>query len=230
MSDQLIVTDVEGVTDIFGVHGATGVSHWKCLASRRHLHGDWEAVELARVPPGGLSGEHRHTRTEEIYYVVAGEGEMLLDGTGHRVGAGSVVLTGLGTIHGLRNTGTTDLDWITVEVRVPHPVSPLEEKVNARIHDLKAEGELDTTAFFTGPLRQVAVRTMAADTELSLHAVGVEHAVFVLAGSGKADAVELRPGVAVTLPLGTGAQVSAGPEGLEFFHVVLVAPRSRSQR
>lgn len=221
MGDGVIVADVVGVTDIFGVHGATGVSHWKCLASRRDLRGAWEAVELARVPPGGLSGEHRHTRTEEIYFVVAGEGEMLLDGVRHPVRAGDVILTGLGTIHGLRNTGATDLDWITVEVVAPHARNPLEDDVNARVHHLATEGSLDTSGFFTGPLRKVSQRTLLGDTHTTLRADGIEHAVFVLAGHGKAGEVELHPGVALTLPLGTAVEITAGAEGVTLFHAEL---------
>lgn len=221
MGDGLIIADTTGVTDIFGVHGAAGISHWKCLASRRDLRGDWEAVELARVPPGGVSGEHRHTRTEEVYFVLSGQGEMLLDGIGHPVRAGDVILTGLGTIHGLRNTGVTNLDWITVEVAAPPARDYLEDDVNARVHNLAAEGSLDTSAFFTGPLRRVSQRTLPADATTTLRADGVEHAVFVLTGDGKAGEVELRPGVAVTLPLGTEVEIAAGPDGVTFFHAEL---------
>ncbi|WP_447002175.1 cupin domain-containing protein [Saccharothrix isguenensis] len=242
------VADVRGVTDIRGVHGAEGLSHWKCLASRRDLRGEWEAVELARVPAGGMSGEHRHTRTEEVYFIVTGEGEMLLDGEPHEVRAGSVVLTGLGTVHGLRNTGDDDLDWITIEVLAPATTAVQRGQgpftatgtaksrgggVNAEVHDLN-EGPVDTRSVFTGPLRRLAVRDSEPGATTTVSADGVEHTLFVLAGSGTATGgggeVPLAPGVSITLPLGTGVRVEAGAEGLRYFHAELDVPAPRGGR
>ncbi|GAA2677445.1 MULTISPECIES: cupin domain-containing protein [Actinosynnema] len=247
MSEQalpVLVADVRGVVDIGGVHGAEGTSHWKGLASRRDLRGQWEAVELARVPPGGVSGEHRHTRTEEVYFVLSGQGEMVLDGQRHRVRAGCAVLTGLGTVHGLRNTGSTDLDWITIEVLAPATTDvqqgrdttgtgfplPRGGAVNAEVHDLTG-GPVDTGSVFTGPLRRLAVRDIAPGERAHVVADGVEHTLFVLSGAGLATGslgeVPLRAGVSVTLPLGTAVELIAGDEGLRHFHAELDVPEPR---
>ncbi|MEJ8642000.1 cupin domain-containing protein [Streptomyces sp. MS1.HAVA.3] len=118
---SVIVADTTGPADIYGVHGTAGLTHWKALASGLDLAAGWEAVEWASVPPGGVSGEHRHTRTEEIYFVLRGSGEIVLDGVSHPVSEGWMVLTGVGTVHGLRNTGDTDLDWLVIEIRSPTP-------------------------------------------------------------------------------------------------------------
>ncbi|WEH34590.1 cupin domain-containing protein [Streptomyces sp. AM 4-1-1] len=251
--DAVLVADVSGPADIHGVHGTTGLTRWKCLATGTDLYGTWEAIEWASVPPGGVSGEHRHTRTEEIYFVLRGTGEIVLDGTAHAIRPGSLVLTGLGTVHGLRNTGDTDLDWLVVEMRSPefaaalgapadpparageHRHSPPRPQpkgteVHARLHDLRAERSVDPSGVFTGPLRRVSMETLDPGATTELRAQDSEHTVFVLSGTGWADSgsgtVELSPGTAVTLPLGTVARFGAGRSGtLEYFHAELaVAP------
>ncbi|MCG8915756.1 cupin domain-containing protein [Actinokineospora sp. PR83] len=114
-----VVADVVDPSTVHGVHGADGVSWWKCLARRNDLFGSWEAVEWAALPPGGLSGEHVHTRTEELYFILTGSGVMLLDGREHPVRAGDLVVNGLGTRHGLLNTGAERLTWLVIEVVGP---------------------------------------------------------------------------------------------------------------
>ncbi|GGP64505.1 cupin domain-containing protein [Streptomyces melanogenes] len=242
----VIVADTSGPADIYGVHGTAGLTHWKALASGLDLAAGWEAVEWASVPPGGVSGEHRHTRTEEIYFVLRGSGEIVLDGVASPIREGSMVLTGVGTVHGLRNTGATDLDWLVIEIRSPHtahtlrtaaredsasPARPVlkETLVNARLHDLRAEGPVDPAGVFTGPLRQAALRSLEPGGTLRLRADGAEHTVFVTAGSGWAQSdsatVELTAGTSVTLPLGTEVRLGAGKsERLEFFHAELAVP------
>ncbi|GAA3849637.1 cupin domain-containing protein [Saccharothrix violaceirubra] len=115
----LIVADTASAADVYDVHGASGRSAWKCFARRTWLHGDWEAVEWARIPPGGMSGEHVHTRTEEVYLILSGRGQILLDGVATEVGPGDVVLTGLGTRHGLRASADEGVTWLVIEILGP---------------------------------------------------------------------------------------------------------------
>lgn len=227
--------------DVHGVHGADGLTHWKCLAARRHLAGEWEAVEWASLPPGAVSGEHRHTRTEEVYFLLSGEGELVVDGIAHPVGPGSLLLTGIGTVHGLRNTGTTDLDWLVIEMPAPATTAALRrrdstrgtarpegtDRVNSRLYDLDEGGAVDPADVFTGPLRLVELLTVDARQPLVLDSDGVEHTLFVLAGTGTAASggttAPLAPGTALTLPLGGRARVSADSE-LRCFHALLDVP------
>lgn len=116
MRDGLVIGDLDDPSVVHNVHGARGESQWKCLARKPGLSGLWEAVEWACIPVGGISGEHTHTRTEEVYLILSGHGEILLDGQAHPVGPGQVVLTGLGTTHGLLNTGDTPLSWLVIEL------------------------------------------------------------------------------------------------------------------
>ncbi|MFI1681273.1 cupin domain-containing protein [Streptomyces sp. NPDC020607] len=239
---DVIIGDVSGPAHIHGVHGTTGVTRWKALASGADLHGGWEAVEWACVPPGGVSGEHLHTRTEEVYFILSGTGEIYLDGTAHPIAPGSMVLTGLGTVHGLRNTGDSDLAWLVIEMRSPRfsealgaTATPVDTSTptpasasasasakeeppvpTARLHDLRAERSVSPAGVFTGPLRTLALETVDASGTVELTADGREHMVFVLSGTGwvenGSDTAELHPGTAVTLPLGTRARIGADRE------------------
>ncbi|MEU1150813.1 cupin domain-containing protein [Streptomyces sp. NPDC005863] len=250
LGGEVIVGDVGGPAHIHGVHGTTGVTRWKALASGADLRGGWEAVEWACVPPGGVSGEHRHTRTEEIYFILSGTGEIYLDGTAHPIAPGTLLLTGLGTVHGLRNTGDRDLAWLVIEMRSPRfiealgatapasaatPTSTTEEPPvpTARLHDLRAERSVSPAGVFTGPLRTLALETVDASGTVELAADGREHMVFVLSGTGwvenGSDTAELHPGTAVTLPQGTRARIGADRgHGLELFHaqVAVASPES----
>jgi mannose-6-phosphate isomerase-like protein (cupin superfamily) len=48
-------------------------------------------------------------REDEVHYVLAGEGELALDGVARRVGPGTAILTRSGSSHGIRPTGGGDL-------------------------------------------------------------------------------------------------------------------------
>jgi len=91
---------------------------------------------------------------------------------------------------------------------------------------------VDPTRVLTGPLRGVGLSWLDPGRAVDLAADGVEHALYVTAGSGSATTpatpptdVPLAEGTAVTLPLGTRTTFTAGPDGLEYFHAVLAVPR-----
>ncbi len=127
MREGMIIGDLEDPSVVYGVHGTTGLSQWKCLARRAGLFGSWEAVEWAWIPPHGISGEHKHTRTEEIYFILSGRGEMTLNGKPHTVSAGNLILTGLGTRHALRNIGDEGLGWLVIEMSSPATTAVLKK-------------------------------------------------------------------------------------------------------
>jgi mannose-6-phosphate isomerase-like protein (cupin superfamily) len=121
----LLTTSTRAPSVVHGVHGAPGQSYWKCFARGNVLASALEAWEYAALSPGAVNGEHLHTRTDEVYFVLAGEGEMTLDGEPFRVGPGDAILTPLGTRHGLVNTGEVNLEWLTIEVTAPETTAVL---------------------------------------------------------------------------------------------------------
>ncbi len=215
MRNGLIIADLEEPSVVYGVHGTTGDSQWKCLARRTGLHGAWEAVEWAWLPPGGISGEHLHTRTEEVYFILSGKGEMRLNGHDYEVEPGHLILTGLWTQHGLRNIGQDGLGWLVIELlsaatdtvlnrsarnRRPHALraerltervsdgnhKPRESLMNAEIFNLRETPEVDPRSVFTGPLRKIQLVNLQPGQRTKLSSTGVEHTLFILGGAGEA--------------------------------------------
>ncbi|MCX3061098.1 cupin domain-containing protein [Streptomyces beihaiensis] len=229
---------VTGAATVYGVHGAAGRTRWKCFAGRRQLASATEAVEWASIPPGGVSGEHRHTRTEEIYLVLRGRGEFLFNGRPHPVGPGSLALTAVGNVHGLRNVSDTDLDWWVIESLAPSTsavlsgatyrpgVPPMGDSV---IHDLFKERTVSTAGVFGGPLRGVEVTELEAGDRCFLGSDDAELAVFVHSGQGWARAAdgtsaELAADTCVTLGARTRTRVEAASP-LRLLIVTLAVPR-----
>jgi len=223
------VSTVDRPVEVHGVHGAAGVTSWTCFSRRAGLDGDWEAIEWASVPVGGVSGEHRHTRTEEIYFILSGQAEVRLDGRPYVLGPGGLVLTCVGSTHALHNVGTSPVDWLVIEMLSPDTAAAVRDRdvsdrrtgMGSKVVNLAELGQFDPREVFAGPLENIALRSLADGETLDLAAHGREHTLFVIEGSGHAKSgsteVSLAAGTSVTLPLGTELTVLAGQPGLKIF-------------
>ena len=77
----------------------------------RELHHTLDqSLAEASLGEGQVTQRHYHGRTEEIYFVLTGEGEMELDGERTLVGAGDAVLIPAGARHEIR--AVTDLRFL----------------------------------------------------------------------------------------------------------------------
>ena len=57
--------------------------------------------------PGGESGRyHRHSKSDNIYIVTGGTGELIADGEAHSVTKGQIIFIPAGMAHSLSNPGT----------------------------------------------------------------------------------------------------------------------------
>jgi mannose-6-phosphate isomerase-like protein (cupin superfamily) len=101
------------------VAAGSDVGEWKRLAWGRALHGDLDAFDWHRLPPGAVITEHNHTHTEEIYFILAGTAEMRLGNDWRRIGAGDLVVTPLNARHAIVNVGDTALEFLVIEVVPP---------------------------------------------------------------------------------------------------------------
>jgi mannose-6-phosphate isomerase-like protein (cupin superfamily) len=85
-----------------------------------------EIEERSELPP------HVHSNAEESYEVVAGELEVLVDGTWSTVAAGDTRVVSAGTEHSFRNLGTAEV------INTHRPAMRFEEFFR-RFHTLKTE-------------------------------------------------------------------------------------------
>ncbi|TDV56035.1 cupin domain-containing protein [Actinophytocola oryzae] len=232
MDDRLIVTTLDELSEVYEMHGGDKVARWKCLTRRNNLFGPWEAVECSFLPPGGASGVHLHSRTEQFDYVVSGSGVMTINGTDHPVTAGDLLTTCLGTRHGIRNVGDDDLIWLVIEVSGPGmaPGVPAQDISGdrAEVIKLREVRDVDALDYLSGPLRRARLVHLEPGQAETLAADVQEHVLFTLRGSGSATSasttVPLSYGVSVGVPFLGAVTVEGGADGLEFFVVSLVVP------
>lgn len=74
------------------------------------VHGNrHQSLAEATVPVGARTRLHKHEHSEEIYYIVVGDGEMTLDGVSFRVTAGDSICIAPGSAHCITNVGPVPL-------------------------------------------------------------------------------------------------------------------------
>jgi mannose-6-phosphate isomerase-like protein (cupin superfamily) len=129
MDGNALISSIDEPVIIYGSNGGEGTTWWKRFVSAGHLESETDAFEYNRIPPGSVIGQHVHTRTEEIYFVISGNGEMIAPSGRAPIGPGDVVLTPLGGQHGVENVGTTDLEFLVIEVMPESVAARLPEKI-----------------------------------------------------------------------------------------------------
>lgn len=77
---------------------------------------DIERCSLAEelLPAGHAVVRHYHVETEELYYILEGTGEMMIDEETYAVGAGDCIFIPRRTTHTLRNTGARPMRLLLV--------------------------------------------------------------------------------------------------------------------
>ena len=107
--------DTEGVVEHKAVHEGEG------SVSSRLFFEDVSSLPVTvavwELEPGVSEGSHIHAgdgALEEMYYFLAGEGTMWVDGRDDAVSAGDAVLVPAGADHGFRNTGSAPLRLVLI--------------------------------------------------------------------------------------------------------------------
>jgi quercetin dioxygenase-like cupin family protein len=68
---------------------------------REYLHTDVQSLAEASLGPGQVTRRHHHARSEEIYLIVEGHGQLEVEGETRSVEAGDAILIPPGTWHEL---------------------------------------------------------------------------------------------------------------------------------
>ena len=110
--------------DIAGLYGGNGTIEVSRLFRKEGLLAPI-LLAVYRIPPGASEGVHNHLHgddnlgaLDEIYYVVSGRGDMIIDGRRVPVTTGECVFVPPGVPHGIENT-STDTDLKVHIVAVP---------------------------------------------------------------------------------------------------------------
>ncbi len=71
-----------------------------------------QTLAEARLPAGGSTTPHHHVKTEEIYYILEGEGRMRVGVESHGVRAGDAIAIPPGEVHEISNVGSGLLKFL----------------------------------------------------------------------------------------------------------------------
>lgn len=105
---------------------------------RNVLHtGAKSQIVAMSIPVGGDIGEEVHPNTDQILFIIAGEGEAILAGERQAIGEHDVIFVPAGTVHNFINSGSEDLKLFTVYAPPEHPdgiVEKTKEEAMKREH------------------------------------------------------------------------------------------------
>jgi mannose-6-phosphate isomerase-like protein (cupin superfamily) len=73
-----------------------------------------QSIAEVRIPSGESVLEHFHEKTEEVYYILSGQGQMYLEGETETVGSGDVIIILPGQRHKIANHNKEDLVMLVV--------------------------------------------------------------------------------------------------------------------
>lgn len=93
-----------------GMNGGTGTM------SARMFVGERGKIIPTRIHPGGSIGPYLQRTSDDINYVLSGEGRAVCDGREEILSAGCCHVCPKGSTHSITNTGDEDLVLLTVVV------------------------------------------------------------------------------------------------------------------
>lgn len=203
-----IINDTNGLAITTGQVGGEGVCRWKMLMNGMHLEGEWNCVEYVVIEPGASVGEHVHTRTEEIYYIISGKAVMTMDGDEFTCVAGDLITTPIGSSHSIANRSEADMHFFVVEVFPGEGTAAPPARIHMPKLDQNGASDnsinVDLRPYFTGAwsrFRLLELETGASDESLSPSSTEV---LLVLDGSAVINVDEQRyqgnAGLSIAVP------------------------------
>lgn len=96
------------------VRGGSGEITLHDLATPETLPKTLRVLAYITLKPGESIGDHRHESEAEVYHCIRGEGLVADGGETDEITPGDTVVLPAGTMHGLRNTGLSDLEVLAV--------------------------------------------------------------------------------------------------------------------
>jgi mannose-6-phosphate isomerase-like protein (cupin superfamily) len=100
-------------------HGGEGKVHIRWAVERGESDLGLQFVHDDMLASGASIGEHFHADSEEVYYLIEGDGVLVLDGVEHDFRAGDISLLTRGHSHGVRNSGSTPMRLLVWQMKRP---------------------------------------------------------------------------------------------------------------
>ena len=103
--------DIRNIADAVPFTTKDGSEIREIMAHRNSCVGKQSLAE-ARLPLRASTTPHYHPQTEEIYYILEGEGQMVIGDETCQVGPGDAIAILPGQIHTITNCGTEVLKFL----------------------------------------------------------------------------------------------------------------------
>ncbi len=103
--------DVTNIGDVAAFTTKDGSKIRELLSHRNSCIRNQSLAE-ARLPVGGATTPHHHPAAEEIYYILAGQGEMRIERSVRRVGPGDAIAIEPGEMHQMTNVGSEPMTFL----------------------------------------------------------------------------------------------------------------------
>jgi mannose-6-phosphate isomerase-like protein (cupin superfamily) len=89
----------------------------KVLFARDELQpGTVQMINWARMPAGSSFSTHYHEDMQEVFVIVSGEAEMLVDGETITLGRGDTIAIDAHEVHRMSNRGNVDVEYVVVGI------------------------------------------------------------------------------------------------------------------
>jgi quercetin dioxygenase-like cupin family protein len=115
-----IVGNSDAPTTYYNLMGGQRTVKLKRLLSGPQMASTLDIAEHVAFLEGASCGHHRHPRTEEIYYVLGGDGVVDVDGERLPALGGDLIITPLNSAHKIGGRGNSSVEILVVEV-LPGP-------------------------------------------------------------------------------------------------------------
>ena len=97
-------------------HGGTGTVKYRRALDPTVFLTNWSYMDHLVISPGASEGMHRHPGLEEIYYVIAGDGEVTVNGEKAAIHKGDGIPIFLNEPHSFVNNGGQDLELMIIGI------------------------------------------------------------------------------------------------------------------
>lgn len=126
------IQNIESVAAFITVDG----SEIRELLAHRNSRIQNQSLAEARLQPGQSTTPHFHRRTEEIYYLLEGQGRITIDGEARDVRVGDAIAIPPGAVHAIVNTSDGVLKFLcTCAPGYEHEDTVLVDTSSDRPHD-----------------------------------------------------------------------------------------------
>jgi len=99
-----------------GSHDGKGPYDLHEIWSSSDFQSKIDFIDRVVIPPNSTVGYHKHTHNEEMYIVLAGSGEMTLNGKKTAIKKGDMILNQPEGEHGLVNHSSGNIDLLVIQV------------------------------------------------------------------------------------------------------------------